>query len=786
MAKTSERIQARPSIPLLLQCSFCLWVGCLLSGHFCGLSSTVVVALGSAGVLLICVLLLFSNRTAPFIRNVAARLVFVGLGMLLVAAQFQSLHTKRAALMNSDPASYTMRVLDDPAKGQFGYRATALAWKSDLNVIDRTAASFKVQILFNDDELGFGDEFQTEVVFSDADEASLPYFDQQGLAVRCKLSHTQRVDPSNLGMLTDIRDQHTSTVDALLDAPWVDGNGSAVLKALVVGDRRALFDGDVYGDVKVAGLAHLVAVSGAHLVIVTGLVGCALKVLRAPRRTACAVQFAFLAGYLVMVGFPISCIRAAIMSMIGLFSLAFSRRSYALGSLGATILVLLVLDASAAFSVSFALSALSTLGIVLFTPKFCSWLPNTGKWVESFVFEPLAMTCAAILVTFPLSVSSFSQFSLVSPISNVLAAPLITATCALGVLSFMAMPFAPLCSVFLFCSYGCAAAFTKVVQLLASVPYASVPLDLPFIPMAFCSVALCVVLWGVWPKTLPCKTIGCLLLVVLLLGAGLRIADARSTSVTMLDVGQGDAFLVKSEGTTMLIDTGNQPKKLYAGLARHGVQHLDAVVISHADDDHCGCLADLRGVVDVEEVYVARGMDELGTGKSQGLIKDAKSVVREDEVKELSAGDSISLGAVSFTVLSPSVLEDEGENEDSLCLIGESDLNRDGKTEWRMLFAGDAETNVLDKLANMNVLNDIDILKVSHHGSKASLDDKVLGAMKPEIALISVGERNRYGHPAPNTLNLLADSDVQVFRSDAQGDVVCSLTMDNIAVTAMK
>ena len=254
----------------------------------------------------------------------------------------------------------------------------------------------------------------------------------------------------------------------------------------------------------------------------------------------------------------------------------------------------------------------------------------------------------------------------------------------------------------------------------------------------------------------------------------------------MLDVGQGDAFLVKSEGATMLIDTGNQPKKLYAGLARHGVQHLDAVVISHADDDHCGCLADLRGVVDVEEVYVARGMDELGTGKSQGLIKDAESVAREDEVKELSTGDSISLGAVSFTVLSPSALEDEGGNEDSLCLIGESDLNRDGKTEWRMLFAGDAETNVLDNLANKSALNDIDILKVSHHGSKGSLDDKVLSVMKPEIALISVGERNRYGHPAPNTLDLLAESDVQVFRSDTQGDVVCSLTMENIAVTAMK
>ena len=786
MTRDPERSKARPSIPVLLQCGICLWIGCLLAGWLCEAVSPVLVLLESFAILFICLAFALFRRSIGMLGALVLRFVFVCLGVMLVAAQFQSIHAKRAVLSDSDPVPCMMRVLDDPTKGVFGYHATALVWENGSGLMDRVMKAFKVQVMLDDGDLEFGDEFQAVVTFSAVDEAATSYFDQQGLVSRCRIAQVQRVRPSNLGVLTDVREYYASVVDAALDEHWIDGDALAVLRALVVGDRRALFEGNLYGDVKVSGLAHLVAVSGAHLVIVMGLVGCVLRTLRVPGRASNVVQLLFLMGYLVMVGFPVSCIRAAVMTAVGLFSFAFSKRSYALGSLGAAVIALLLLDVSAAFSISFALSALSTLGIILFTPKFISWMPQAGNRVESLILEPFAMTCAALLVTFPLSISSFSQFSLVSPVSNIIAAPLVTAACAVGVLSFIAMPFAPLCNVLLHGAYGCAAAFVGAVRMLASVPYASIPVDAPFLPLALCSIALCALLWACWPKAFPAKAFTCIFLVLAVVGTGSKIVDAGATSVTMIDVGQGDAFLIKSKGSTMLIDTGNQPKKLYSGLARHGVRNLDAVLISHADDDHCGCLSDLRGVVGVDRVYVARGMDDVGTSKSHGLIEDAESVAGSDDVEELSAGDSLSVGAVSFTVLSPSMLEDEGQNEDSLCLMGESDLNGDGTCEWRMLFAGDAESDVLDELAHKKALDDIDILKVSHHGSKASLDEGLIKAMSPEVALISVGERNRYGHPAPRTLELLESCDAKVFRSDMQGDVVCSLTMENIAVSTMK
>lgn len=141
--------------------------------------------------------------------------------------------------------------------------------------------------------------------------------------------------------------------------------------------------------------------------------------------------------------------------------------------------------------------------------------------------------------------------------------------------------------------------------------------------------------------------------------------DANSTSIVMLDVGQGDSFLVKSRGLTLLIDTGNNPRKLLAGLARHGVNRLDGVVISHADDDHCGCLADLRGVVSVDSVFVAKGLSSVGTDKVDDMLKDAERLSSASGIRELAAGDMITIGSVCFKVISPESLTDKGENDDA-------------------------------------------------------------------------------------------------------------------------
>ena len=146
----------------------------------------------------------------------------------------------------------------------------------------------------------------------------------------------------------------------------------------------------------------------------------------------------------------------------------------------------------------------------------------------------------------------------------------------------------------------------------------------------------------------------------------------------------------------------------------------------------------------------------------------------------------ITIGSVCFKVISPEGLTDKGENDDSICLIATTDLNDDGMGEWRALFTGDSESEVLDSLNREGALEDIDTLKVGHHGAKSALDEELMDVLKPEIALISVGERNRYGHPAANTVSLLESSDVEVFRTDLQGDVVCSLSQTSISIRTMK
>lgn len=679
-----------------------------------------------------------------------------------------------------------MRIVDDPSKGSFGYSATVVAWNPDGGVLERLFSSPKLLLYYSDDEFEYGDEFLADVKFAPPSESSLSRFDREGIAARCSVSNVEKAQASSLGFLSEQRHIFSSSVNDCFSFDGANQDAVALVRALVVGDRQMLFEGSLYGEIKVVGLAHLVAVSGAHLVIVLGMVSSLTKALRAPRALSLFLQLGFLIVYLIMVGLPISCIRAALMASVGLLSFAPGKRSYALSSLGVAIIALLSSDPFAAFSVSFGLSALSTLGIILFAYKICSWLPFIGRRFDALVTEPLAMTCAALLLTFPLSVSSFSQFSVISPISNVVAVPLVTVACGIGVLAFIAQPIAPVFHILIFVSYYFSMMLVALVGFLSSIPFVSIPVDASGALPTCCAVLLCLALWVVWPRRFPARIALCTLLITMVLFASAQVVEGRKTSITMLDVGQGDSFVLKSKGATVLIDTGNDTKKLYAGLARNGITHLDGIVVSHADDDHCGCIEDLHGIVSVDSVYIAKGLREIGTPKTEGLVHASENLVGDSGVRELSVGDTLNVGALALTVISPAALTDAGENDDSLCLLGSSDLNEDGKAEWRFLFAGDAESEVLDGLLENGLLENIDILKVSHHGAKRSLDEGLIETLQPEIALISVGEQNRYGHPAPNALSLLESCDANVFRTDIQGDVVCNLNQDTISVQTMK
>lgn len=785
MAQYHDRPLPRPAIPLLLQCGLAFWLGCLLSEPLkYNVAPSAVLCLLSLVVLFALYRMLHENRNC--IRLMAIWVLFLFLGSILISVSIYGVHQKRNAMMDLGEATRAVRILEDPSKGSFGYSVPALLTEPNVGLIQRQLSSCKVMLSYSDESFEYGDEFIAKVSFSSVDERYVNYYDKNGIVAPCSVSNLQPVYSSQLGLLSDSRLQFASAVSGFFDSDDVNDDAVSLIKALVVGDRRELFESDFYNQVKVTGLAHLVAVSGAHLVIVIGLVSSCMRTIRLPRTLSVCIQVGFLFAYLVIVGFPVSCIRAAVMAGVGLLSFASRKRSYALSSLGAAIIALMVIDPSASNSVSFGLSALSTLGIILFSPLLCSWIPSVGKRFDALVAEPFSLTISALILTFPISMCAFSQFTIISPFSNIAAVPLVTAVCAIGILSFLALPVAPIFHLLIQFSYFFAMALVFVIDALSAIPFAAMPIDASMELLTLFSIVLCVFLWLVWPRAFPAKTFVCICITLILCAFPIRILDSTGTSIVMLDVGQGDSFLIKSRGSTLLIDTGNNPKKLLSGLARYGVNHLDGIVISHADDDHCGCLADLRGVVSVGSVFVAKGFGSLGTDKAEDMLKYAESLSSATGVHELAVDDVITVGSVSFRVISPDGLTDEGENDDSVCLMATTDLNNDGIGEWRALFTGDAESEVLDSLYEKGALEDIDILKVSHHGAKAALDNELMDALKPEIALISVGERNRYGHPAANTISLLESCNVGVFRTDLQGDVVCILNQTNISINTMK
>ena len=247
-----------------------------------------------------------------------------------------------------------------------------------------------------------------------------------------------------------------------------------------------------------------------------------------------------------------------------------------------------------------------------------------------------------------------------------------------------------------------------------------------------------------------------------------------------LDVGQGDALLLRDGKTAMLVDTGNQDTQLKRELAKKGIRRLDAVFITHPDNDHCGSLPALLSVVQVEKGCVPAPMITCACEKCAG-VRDAFRIAGVPLVG-MEVGDSVSANHVSATMVWPYVYAQEGGNQDSLCLSVAVDMDGDSAIDYTALLVGDAERETLQRMIEQGRIGETDIFKVGHHGSAVSCDQDTLDALSPCIALLSVGAYNRYGHPNPEVLSLLEANQVVSARTDEQGTITCFFEKEGIRV----
>ena len=241
--------------------------------------------------------------------------------------------------------------------------------------------------------------------------------------------------------------------------------------------------------------------------------------------------------------------------------------------------------------------------------------------------------------------------------------------------------------------------------------------------------------------------------------------------VHYIDVGQADSALLLCGGESMLIDGGNVADSdlVVAYLADQGVEELDYVVCTHAHEDHVGGLAGALSQYPAGEVLSP--VTEYDSQAFGNFLKYTQEQGLSLTVPE--PGDTWTVGTAAVTVLGP-VRDYDDTNNTSIVL-------RVDFGETSFLFTGDMERSAEEDLLESGAWLEADVLKVGHHGSDTSTSYPFLREVDPDYAVISVGENNDYGHPSEDTLSRLRDDDVTVYRTDLQGDVVC--TSDGTSLT---
>ena len=245
--------------------------------------------------------------------------------------------------------------------------------------------------------------------------------------------------------------------------------------------------------------------------------------------------------------------------------------------------------------------------------------------------------------------------------------------------------------------------------------------------------------------------------------------------ITVVDIGQGDSIFLRDwRGRTILIDVGgrvdfkngnkwqersssvNAEKTLIPYLKSRGVGKLDALVLTHTDQDHMGDMVEVTRQIPAKRVYVSSG--SLTQAKFREQLKQLHS-----PIKVVQRGERLPIFDSHLEVLAPDGIGD-GKNDDSIVLYGQF-------YQKRFLFTGDLEEAGEKKLLSHYPQLQVDVLKVGHHGSKGSSSDPFLDQLHPQLALISVGKKNRYSHPHKELLDRLEKRSIAYLRTDESGAI---------------
>jgi competence protein ComEC len=557
---------------------------------------------------------------------------------------------------------------------------------------------------------------------------------------------------------------------------WFSGRARATFGALVLGERRRAVAEDVAA-LRDAGLLHILAISGMHVVLVAGMISGVLRLLplalRA-RETALAASlmvYGFLAGF----GPPVA--RAIFVAELVLLGRFVDRRAPAMRHLALAAVVLLAVRPYDLADAGFQLSFAATAGLILGSRPLRGMRGPAMRYLGS----PLLLTTAAQAFVLPVLIRQFGCVPVLAPVSNLAAAPVAAAIVPAGL---VVLACALACPAILPAATASFWVLERGLYLAADIAnrVAGPPFVAPPMPTAVGVAhvaALCLLLCAPRRRHRAAGAAATALTTAAIL-VGIPRGDGDLLArVTILDVSQGDACVVEVPGWgAVLVDAGDAERGFDAGASRvvpflrqHGIGRLRGLVVTHPHRDHYGGAPSVLKAIRSDSLWVTCASGPLEEGYAtllEGATKAGLGIRGVSRGDLLPAAGAPGAKARLRIMHPPAGHRSLSANDMSVVLAVEAG-------GYSLMLTGDAEVAAESLMVSAGAVGRTDVLKVGHHGSRTATSRTFLDHTRPVLAVVPVGRGNKFGLPSRTTMDALAEAGCVIHRTDDSGAAIVEL-----------
>ena len=552
-------------------------------------------------------------------------------------------------------------------------------------------------------------------------------------------SSSINVDNSNISLFYKFKNYINNIIESR--------NNSEYIKTFILGDKSNINE-ENYNDFKFLGITHLFAISGMHITLFSTVLLFIIDRHKRNKNIAIIIVLILLFIYGLLCSFPASIRRAYVFFLLLSLNKMFKLNIKTIYLLLLTIAINIFIDPFIVYDIGFLYSIVITFGLII-----------SSKYLEkgNYLFKLLKVSLITFLFSLPITVNNNYVINILSPINNVVIVPLVSFIIyPLSILTFLIPIFNPIFDIF--------------IEILLFINNLLLKINIINIVIPKFNVYLIILYYLLLLITFFKNKKIIIFNVLLITFLKVSIYFDSNTYVYFLDVGQGDSTLIinRNYSSITLIDTGgkisNSKYRLIDNtivfLHSIGIDRINNLILTHGDYDHMGEAINLINNFKVDRVIFNCGIfNEL----ESELIKilDEKKITYSSCIDELN----------NLKLLKTKEYDNENDNSNVIY----TEING-----YKFMFMGDAGVNKEKDILKRYNISNIDVIKVGHHGSRTSSSKEFIKNVNPRYSIISVGKKNRYGHPNKEVLDNLKDS--KIYRTDEDGSIMFKIKNDKLRI----